>query len=200
MHNHFKNKAGSLVAPSSSDGGDTTSFVPAVFIMKDHSRDIGKVYNGIEVLEYRYSKNTERQFMLKCHCGKLFISSLRKIKSGNTKSCGCKKYPCDRMGLSSSKLYKVWHSMIRRCYCEKSKDYKSYGRRGIDVCEEWKNSFISFYNWSKNNGYSEGLELDRIKNHLGYSPDNCQYITKEQNLKKRVRKRLPRCIFKICLN
>ena len=47
-------------------------------------------------------------------------------------------------------------------------------------------SFDSFVEWSINNGFYIGcnLEIDRKENDKGYSPENCQYITKSENLLK----------------
>jgi hypothetical protein len=85
-------------------------------------------------------------------------------------------------GLSKSKIYHVWLSMRERCNSEKHKSYKNYGAKGIKVCEEWENSFLSFYNFSISNGYKEGLTIDRINSKLGYYPENCRFVTvKEQN-------------------
>lgn len=64
--------------------------------------------------------------------------------------------------------------------CSDIKDehhYKHYFGRGITVCDEWKNDFMNFYNWSMKNGYSDDLELDRIDNDGNYEPSNCQWIT-----------------------
>lgn len=85
-------------------------------------------------------------------------------------------------GLSKSKIYYVWLSMRERCNNKKHKSYKNYGAKGIKVCEDWNNSFMSFYNFSISNGYKEGLTIDRIDSNLGYYPDNCRFITvSEQN-------------------
>ena len=45
-------------------------------------------------------------------------------------------------------------------------------KEGIAICEEWRNSFIEFYNWSINNGYSDDLSIDRINNNGNYEPSN----------------------------
>lgn len=65
-------------------------------------------------------------------------------------------------GLSSSKLYRKHHSMLERCYNKKHKSFPDYGGRGITVCDEWKNSFLVFYDWAMDQGYTEGLTIDRI--------------------------------------
>ena len=76
--------------------------------------------------------------------------------------------------------------MIDRCYNEKSKDYKSYGYKGITVCEEWRNNSKNYFNWCIKNNIGEGMEIDRINNYKWYSPENCQVITKTENLLKQI--------------
>ena len=71
--------------------------------------------------------------------------------------------------------------MKSRCYRKNHINYDSYGGRGITVCNEWKNDPIAFINWSNKNGYSPDIELDRIDNDKGYSPNNCHWITHAEN-------------------
>lgn len=51
--------------------------------------------------------------------------------------------------------------------------------RGIKMCGEWLHDFMSFYTWAINNGYKEGLSIDRINNNGNYEPNNCQWTTRE---------------------
>ena len=72
--------------------------------------------------------------------------------------------------------------MRRRCTDKNYKAYKYYGGRGIKVCDEWQN-IQSFINWAKNFNY-QGLQLDRIDNDEGYSPENCHFVEQVMNKRK----------------
>ena len=66
-----------------------------------------------------------------------------------------------------------------------NKRYNDWGGRGIAVCDEWKDDFMSFYTWAMNNGYKEGLQIDRIDNNGNYEPNNCQWVDRKQQARNR---------------
>ena len=85
----------------------------------------------------------------------------------------------------NKKLYWVYYAMLQRCYHKNCSHYARYGGRGITVCDEWKNDNTAFYRWALDNGYREGLTLDRIDNNGDYTPDNCRWVSvKTQNNNK----------------
>ncbi len=88
-------------------------------------------------------------------------------------------------GLSNTRLCNIWNGIKRRCYNTNYYRYNEYGGRGIIICDEWKNDFISFYNWSILNGYHDDLSLDRIDVNGNYAPSNCRWVdTHTQNYNK----------------
>ncbi len=80
-------------------------------------------------------------------------------------------------------LYIKIYQIYSRCYNPKHDNYKYYGGRGITVCDEWRNNNRAFVVWGLANGWRPGLEIDRIDNDKGYSPDNCHFVTRQQNVR-----------------
>ena len=136
--------------------------------------------NRIERQEYK-SKGTTKyknKYFVNCicDCGKETAKSLSSIRQGSTRSCGCLSNENKTShGMNDTKLNGVWRDMKYRCSNPNSKYFKNYGGRGIRVCSEW-NEFEEFYKWSVNNGYKEGLSIDRINSNGNYAPSNCRWV------------------------
>lgn len=79
-------------------------------------------------------------------------------------------------GLTGHPLYSKWMDMKNRCYCKSVNCYKNWGGRGIKVCEQWKNDFQAFYDWSMGSGWKPGLTLEREEVDGNYCPENCVWI------------------------
>lgn len=145
---------------------------------------IGKKFGKLTVLEECKERNKHRQKVYKCQCDCGNIAYVRgyKLRSGYTKSCGClrhEKYAI-KHGKRHTRLYTIWLNMKDRCCNKNTPSYKNYGARYINVCDDWQHDFMNFYNWAMDNGYQEGLTIDRIDNNKGYSPDNCHWTTPKQ--------------------
>lgn len=105
------------------------------------------------------------------------------------KHCGCLT-PKEFHGESKTKLYQVWRDMKNRCYRPKTTNYHRWGGRGIKVCDEWLNSFLSFRNWAFENGYNDSLQIDRIDPNGNYEPSNCRFIVNARNCRNKVSNKL----------
>ena len=149
-------------------------------------RDISGMRFGKMVAIERYEKQGSRWLWLcKCDCGKEKPSLISHLLNGSTISCGCKKGK-NRVthGQSATgkrtKVYGTWSSMKYRCSNPKDKFYKSYGGRGIKVCDEWKNDFLSFYNYI-GEPPSKIHQIDRIDNDGNYEPGNVRWALPVEN-------------------
>jgi hypothetical protein len=124
----------------------------------------------------------------KCDCGNHKEFQLCSLITGKTKSCGCLNIELTKKhGLCDHPLYSVWEGMIQRCYNKNALKYENYGGGGVKVCDEWRNDFKIFYDWCINNGWRDGLDIDKdIKgNGLLYSPDTCTIVTHKQNTRNK---------------
>lgn len=90
-----------------------------------------------------------------------------------------------RHGKSKDKIYIVWSNMKKRCTNPNTPEWEHYGGRGISVCEQWLNSFESFYKYMGDP--PEGLTIDRIDNDGNYEPGNVRwadYVTQSLNSRR----------------
>jgi hypothetical protein len=105
-----------------------------------------------------------------CDCGKVKEFLLSKVKSGHTQSCGCLYKQPKSHGMCHTPLDNIFYSMKSRCYSVNKENYKYYGGRGIVICDEWLNDKSKFFQWALENGFQEGLTIDRINHNGNYEP------------------------------
>ena len=137
--------------------------------------------------ETRQSPSGQRKkyMTVQCDCGTVKEVRRSHLVNGKTYSCGCTKLGKRTHGMSHTKLYDTWCGMKQRCYDENCKSYRWWGAKGVTVCDTWRYSFSNFYVWAIHNGYEEGLTIDRVDNASVYSPDTCEWVTLQENIRRR---------------
>lgn len=163
----------------------------------------GEKYGRLTAIKIDHKDKSNRyHWLCECECGNYTVVAGDALTKGLTRSCGClldeqrhkKGVEANRTkhGMCGTRIHRIWKVMKNRCYNKNTEDYqKWYGSRGITVCDEWKNDFMSFYKWSMDNGYRDDLTIDRVNANGNYEPSNCRWVDwKTQANNKRTSKKI----------
>jgi hypothetical protein len=153
---------------------------------------LGERFNSLvvihEVDDYiRESGVKVRRVLCKCDCGKESIVRISSLKAGEIRTCG----DCPR--ISKMPEFAIWAHIKQRCLNKKHHAYKSYGGRGITVCDRWQKSFKNFLE-DMGQRPSKEHSIERSDNDGHYEPSNCVWATRKQQMNNR------RCCKKLELN
>lgn len=152
---------------------------------------IGKIVANCKILERTDKKDTSHHTLYKCECifcGTIELRTYRNLNQQVGKVCphfdflGFPQMP--RNIAHPQRISRIFSMMKKRCYNQNEKSYRWYGAKGVKICDEWLYNPISFVDWSLSNGYEEHLTIDRIDAKKDYCPENCQWITLEDNSRK----------------
>lgn len=117
------------------------------------------------------------------------------LKQKNIPKIKNRKYPQIPYDETFKRIHNIYGHMLNRCYNEKRPRYKNWGGRGIKVCDEWKNDFLTFYKWAVEHGFDATIPwynctIDRINNDGNYEPNNCRFATAKQqrNNQRKIKK------------
>lgn len=152
--------------------------------------ETGKRYGRLVVVRRVPAESIGAHWLCQCDCGETVVVKGGNLRTGDIQSCGCWNSEVSSAralarntthGYSHHQLYEVWHGMKRRCCDPNQVWYENYGGRGISVCDEWANDAKAFVEWALENGYEDGLSIDRIDNNGNYEPCNCRFVTNREN-------------------
>lgn len=143
----------------------------------------------VEIIEYLHANNCTIQFedgnIIKNT--RVFYLQKGKVFNPNHKTLlgvgfiGFGNYQSRIKGGDFTKAYKVWTSMLTRCYSEKLHSrLPTYS--DCTVHDSWHN-FQNFAAWFEEN-YIEGFSLDKdiiFRGNKIYSPDTCCFVPREIN-------------------
>lgn len=131
----------------------------------------------------KYGRTTT--WLCACACGKETIVVVKRLRSGETKSCGCLRREVSAArgrktltvhGMNGTPEHRTWMSMMSRCFVKRAGNYKRYGGRGITVVDRCR-TFANFFT-DMGKKPTPRHTLDRFPNKTGnYGPGNCRWAT-----------------------
>lgn len=149
----------------------------------------GKTFGRLTVLGFdswnvQPSGQRKTQWLCSCECGKTKVVQGCNLSGGTVQSCGClhkerTSAAKTTHGMTETRTYKTWRSMLERCLDTNSKTYPIYGGVGITVCDRWVvPRGGSFENFLEDMGERpKGKTLNRIKGVNHYSKETCEWAT-----------------------
>lgn len=154
---------------------------------------VGKQFGQWSVIERaENNKYGNSQWVCQCNCDAKTIQVILGYRLRNQSSVRCQlcanklnsEYHTKHGG-KGTRLYSIWKGIKSRCNNPNNQAYEYYGAKGVRVCDEWKESFETFKNWSVQNGYSDNLTIDRIDTNGNYEPSNCRWVSMEDQNKNK---------------
>lgn len=137
---------------------------------------IGERFSRLVVIsDMQKSKDGHYRCEVECDCGVIKTVTVRQLIKGQVVSCGCKRLEGMYVhGMYNTRPMRIYGHMKSRCDNPLEAGFKEYGERGITYDEKWK-TFSGFWE-DMEEGYEDGLEIDRIDPNKGYCKENCRWV------------------------
>lgn len=162
---------------------------------------VGTVVGSLTIIDYRRHRTSKGrslgfQPVGRCKCGWEGFIHKRYLTPDTWTGRGCPE--CRRTRTERyraalpdtaqrTRLLGRLSGIIHRCLNPKHPAYKSYGGRGITVCQEWVDDYSTFLRFFQTlpGWENPDLDLDRINNDGGYEPGNVRLVTRSENCKNK---------------
>lgn len=140
----------------------------------------GKKFGFWSVTDFSEVKSGAAYWVCKCKCGTMRIVAASKLKSGRSKSCGCKPRCVNRECRTHHPLYPTWSQMRQRCYSKSHPQYSAHGAMGITICPTWEQDFWAFL--QDMGPRPSRTILRRIDKSGPFTPDNCRWGSRGEKI------------------
>ena len=160
--------------------------------MRSRHELAGMKFNMLTAIK-RVNETGRSHWLCQCDCGKTSVVEATNLIKLKVVSCGCSRdekarREATKHGRAKQSINNIWCGMKQRTRNPNCPAYQHYGARGIEMCDEWHDSFLKFYEYFGDPPFA-GASLERIDNDLGYFPGNVKWATRKDQMNNTRRSR-----------